>query len=116
MERVHQRRSPPGNPIMVSMTRIPGGMLMLMSFPHHSATSSASVGPASAAAQPAFRSEAISRGTMLQFSMRRTEMPENTAEPLVLVDADGPVLTVTLNRPEKRNATNAEVLCRLYDA
>lgn len=39
-----------------------------------------------------------------------------TSEPLVLVEADGPVLTVTLNRPEKRNATNAEVLCRLYDA
>jgi enoyl-CoA hydratase/carnithine racemase len=37
-------------------------------------------------------------------------------EPLVLVDAEGPVLVVTLNRPEKRNATNAEVLCRLYDA
>ncbi|MBL7629302.1 crotonase/enoyl-CoA hydratase family protein [Frankia sp. CN6] len=42
-------------------------------------------------------------------------MPE-TAKPAVLVEADGPVLTVTLNRPEKRNATNAEVLCRLYDA
>lgn len=38
------------------------------------------------------------------------------SEPLVLVEADGPVLTVTLNRPEKRNATNAEVLCRLLDA
>jgi enoyl-CoA hydratase len=37
-------------------------------------------------------------------------------EPLVLVEADGPVLVVTLNRPETRNATNAEVLCRLYDA
>jgi enoyl-CoA hydratase len=37
-------------------------------------------------------------------------------EQLVLVEADGPVLVVTLNRPEKRNATNAEVLCRLYDA
>jgi enoyl-CoA hydratase/carnithine racemase len=37
-------------------------------------------------------------------------------EPLVLVEGDGPVLVVTLNRPEKRNATNAEVLCRLYDA
>jgi enoyl-CoA hydratase len=37
-------------------------------------------------------------------------------EPLVLVEDDGPVLVVTLNRPEKRNATNAEVLCRLYDA
>jgi enoyl-CoA hydratase len=34
----------------------------------------------------------------------------------VLVEADGAVLTVTLNRPEKRNATNAEVLCRLHDA
>src|SRR5580700_10868563 len=43
-------------------------------------------------------------------------MPDTTPEPLVLVDADGPVLTVTINRPEKRNATNAEVLCRLYDA
>ena len=37
-------------------------------------------------------------------------------EPLVLVEADDHILTVTLNRPEKRNATNAEVLCRLYDA
>ena len=37
-------------------------------------------------------------------------------EPLVLVEAEGPVLVVRLNRPEKRNATNAEVLCRLYDA
>ncbi|WP_083419504.1 MULTISPECIES: crotonase/enoyl-CoA hydratase family protein [unclassified Pseudofrankia] len=43
-------------------------------------------------------------------------MPESGARPLVLAEADGPVLTVTLNRPEKRNATNAEVLCRLYDA
>lgn len=38
------------------------------------------------------------------------------AEPLVLVEADGPILTVTINRPEKKNAANAEVLCRLYDA
>ena len=43
-------------------------------------------------------------------------MPDTIPEPLVLADADGPVLTVTINRPEKRNATNAEVLCRLYDA
>jgi enoyl-CoA hydratase len=43
-------------------------------------------------------------------------MSDPTPEPLVLVDADGPVLIVTINRPEKRNATNAEVLCRLYDA
>ena len=38
------------------------------------------------------------------------------SEPLVLVEADGPVLVVTINRPEKKNAANAEVLCRLYDA
>lgn len=38
------------------------------------------------------------------------------SEPLVLAEADGAVLTVTINRPEKKNATNAEVLCRLYDA
>jgi enoyl-CoA hydratase len=38
------------------------------------------------------------------------------SEPLVLVEAEGPVLIVTINRPEKKNAANAEVLCRLYDA
>lgn len=38
------------------------------------------------------------------------------SEPAVLVERDGHVLTVTLNRPEKRNAFNAEVLCRLADA
>jgi enoyl-CoA hydratase len=43
-------------------------------------------------------------------------MADPTGEPLVLTEADGPVLIVTLNRPEKRNATNAEVLCRLHDA
>ncbi|HSZ37897.1 MAG TPA: enoyl-CoA hydratase-related protein, partial [Acidimicrobiales bacterium] len=47
--------------------------------------------------------------------MSNTEQRQE-GEPLVLVEADGPVLVVTLNRPEKRNATNAEVLCRLYDA
>jgi enoyl-CoA hydratase len=39
-----------------------------------------------------------------------------TPEPAVVVEADGPLLTVTLNRPEKRNAVNCEALCRLYDA
>jgi len=34
----------------------------------------------------------------------------------VLVEQDGPVLTVTLNRPEKKNAVNSEVMCLLYDA
>jgi enoyl-CoA hydratase len=38
------------------------------------------------------------------------------ADPAVIVEKDGHVLTVTLNRPEKRNAVNCEVMCRLYDA
>ncbi len=37
------------------------------------------------------------------------------AEPAVLVERDGHVVTVTLNRPAKRNAFNAEVLVRLCD-
>jgi len=37
-------------------------------------------------------------------------------DPAVLVERDGHVLTLTLNRPEKRNAFNAEVLCLLADA
>lgn len=37
-------------------------------------------------------------------------------DPAVLVDRDGPIVTITLNRPDKRNAFNAEVLCRLCDA
>jgi enoyl-CoA hydratase len=36
--------------------------------------------------------------------------------PAVLVEAEGPVLVVTLNRPEKKNAVDSEVMCRLYDA
>jgi enoyl-CoA hydratase len=36
--------------------------------------------------------------------------------PAVIVEKDGPILTVTLNRPEKRNAVDCEVMCRLYDA
>ena len=38
------------------------------------------------------------------------------AEPPVLVERDDHVLTVTLNRPEKRNAINSEMMCRLSDA
>src|SRR3990172_7461849 len=38
------------------------------------------------------------------------------AEPAVIVEKEGPILVVTLNRPEKRNAVNAEAMCRLYDA
>lgn len=36
--------------------------------------------------------------------------------PALLAEKDGPVLTVTINRPEKKNAVNAEVLCGLADA
>ncbi len=36
--------------------------------------------------------------------------------PAVIVEKQGHVLSVTLNRPEKRNAVNSEVMCRLYDA
>jgi enoyl-CoA hydratase len=38
------------------------------------------------------------------------------AEPAVIVEKDGAILIVTLNRPEKRNAINCEAMCRLYDA
>ena len=36
--------------------------------------------------------------------------------PAVLLEKDGGVLIVTINRPEKKNAVNCEVMCRLYDA
>src|SRR5688572_9462501 len=38
------------------------------------------------------------------------------ADPAVIVEQEGHVLVVTLNRPEKKNAVNCEVMCRLYDA
>jgi enoyl-CoA hydratase len=38
------------------------------------------------------------------------------SEPLVLVEKQDGVLVVTLNRPQKKNAVNCEVMCRLYDA
>ncbi|MFP6563880.1 MAG: crotonase/enoyl-CoA hydratase family protein [Myxococcota bacterium] len=37
-------------------------------------------------------------------------------EPAVIVEKDGPILIVTLNRPEKKNAVNCEVMCRAFDA
>jgi len=37
-------------------------------------------------------------------------------DPAVLLERDGHVVTIVLNRPDKRNAFNAEVLCRLCDA
>ena len=36
--------------------------------------------------------------------------------PAVIVEKEGHVLLVTLNRPEKKNCVNSEVMCRLYDA
>jgi enoyl-CoA hydratase len=36
--------------------------------------------------------------------------------PVVLVEKDQHVLTVTLNRPEKKNAVNSEMMCLLFDA
>ena len=39
-----------------------------------------------------------------------------SAEPPVLVEQDGHVLLVTLNRPDKRNAINCESMCLLDDA
>lgn len=36
--------------------------------------------------------------------------------PVVIIEKDAGVLTVTLNRPEKKNAVNCEVMCSLYDA
>ena len=38
------------------------------------------------------------------------------SEPAVLVEKEDQVLVVTLNRPEKKNCVNSEVMCRLYDA
>ena len=34
----------------------------------------------------------------------------------LLIDRDGPAVTLTLNRPEVKNAINPEMLCRLADA
>jgi enoyl-CoA hydratase len=38
------------------------------------------------------------------------------SEPALLAEQDGHVLVVTINRPKKKNAVNAEVLCGLSDA
>ncbi len=38
------------------------------------------------------------------------------SEPVVIVEKDEHTLIVTLNRPEKKNCVNSEVMCRLVDA
>ena len=38
------------------------------------------------------------------------------AEPPVIVEKSEHILTVTLNRPEKRNAVNSQVMCLLHEA
>jgi enoyl-CoA hydratase len=38
------------------------------------------------------------------------------SDPAVVVERDGHVVTLTLNRPQKKNAFNCEMLCRLADA
>ena len=38
------------------------------------------------------------------------------SEPHALVDQDGPVLTVTLNRPEAKNAFSPDMLVLAYEA
>jgi enoyl-CoA hydratase len=39
-----------------------------------------------------------------------------SAEPHLLVERDGHILTLTMNRPDKKNALSAEMIARLFDA
>lgn len=43
-------------------------------------------------------------------------MATETNAPALLIDRDGAVLTLTMNRPSARNALNPEMLCRMADA
>ncbi|MEY2425728.1 MAG: enoyl-CoA hydratase, partial [Actinomycetota bacterium] len=38
------------------------------------------------------------------------------SEPHLLVERDGHIVTVTMNRPERKNAFSTEMLVRAYDA
>jgi enoyl-CoA hydratase len=48
--------------------------------------------------------------------MCSTFCPVTSGEPHLLVERDGPVVTLTMNRPEARNAFSAEMLGRMVDA
>lgn len=37
-------------------------------------------------------------------------------QPHLLVETDGPIVTVTLNRPERKNALSSEMIVRMFDA
>lgn len=54
--------------------------------------------------------------TQLTSRQRIRARHQYVAEPAVILERDQHILTITLNRPEKRNAFNPEVLCRLADA
>ena len=43
-------------------------------------------------------------------------MADDTAAPAVLTERQGHLLIVTLNRPERKNAINGEMLVRMLDA
>jgi enoyl-CoA hydratase len=51
----------------------------------------------------------------LFFSNERTGVIP-VSEPALLVERDAHVVTVTMNRPEARNALNPEMICRMADA
>src|SRR5919204_5040291 len=42
--------------------------------------------------------------------------PVSSGEPHLLVERDGPIVTLTMNRPQARNAFSAEMLARMVDA
>jgi enoyl-CoA hydratase len=43
-------------------------------------------------------------------------VPFSAMEPTLLVDRDGPIVTVTMNRPQRKNAFDLEMLARMADA